>query len=65
MMIYSRSEIYNSVRDMSGHTNRIKKYHTNVMQSVTKKLVSTPNWGWKLKPKINWDRKNPSLKFKI
>ena len=58
MMRQSRSDIYNSIRDLSSHMNVVPKDRIKQMHCIMTYVVSTPTLGCKLKPEIKWEGKN-------
>lgn len=64
MMRWSRPEVYNAVRDLSRHMKKSAEPHVKAMHRVMKYCVSTPNRGWRLKPKRTWDGRK-GFKFRI
>ena len=65
MSRWSRSEIQNAVRECARQGSASTEAHVKAMHNVMEYVKSTPNRGWRLKPKRKWDGTDRNFKFKI
>ena len=65
MTRWLRTEIQNTVRELTRHGSNPNQACIKEMHYAIKYWVDTPNRGWNLKPHPAWDGKDPYYEAKI
>lgn len=65
MIRWSRPEMQNAVRDLARQGSAPTMAHIKAMHRAMEYTQATPNRGWYLKPRRQWDGKDKNFEFEI